>query len=96
MTSEAGFTPPDSPGAPGGPAGGAARGGKLSLVFLGLATTLAIIDATIVNVALPPISRSPGLSLAAGEWVVSGYGVTLAALLSASAGLPTGSASAGC
>ncbi|HEX9065658.1 MAG TPA: MFS transporter [Streptosporangiaceae bacterium] len=52
-----------------------------ALVFLGLATTLAIIDATIVNVALPSISRSLGLSLTAGEWVVSGYGVTLASLL---------------
>ena len=56
-------------------------GSRASLVFLGLATTLAIIDATIVNVALPSISRGLGLSLAAGEWVVSGYGVTLAALL---------------
>jgi EmrB/QacA subfamily drug resistance transporter len=54
---------------------------RLSLLFLGLATALAIIDATVVNSALPPISRHLGLSLSAGEWVVSGYGVSLAALL---------------
>ena len=69
-----------APGAETDGSGGAA-GSRLSLVFLGLATTLAIIDATIVNVALPPISRALGLSLSAGEWVVSGYGVTLASLL---------------
>ena len=54
---------------------------RASLAFLGLATALAIIDATIVNVALPPISRDLHLSLAGGEWIVSGYGLTLAALL---------------
>jgi EmrB/QacA subfamily drug resistance transporter len=52
-----------------------------ALVFLGLATTLAIIDATIVNVALPSISADIGLSLTAAEWVVSGYGLMLASLL---------------
>ncbi len=57
------------------------QGSRVALVFLGLATTLAIIDATIVNVALPSISADIGLSLSAGEWVVSGYGLTLAALL---------------
>jgi len=54
---------------------------RASLAFLGLATALAIIDATIVNVALPPISRDLHLTLAGGEWIVSGYGLTLAALL---------------
>ena len=53
----------------------------VALVFLGLATTLAIIDATIVNVALPQISQDLGLSLSAGEWVVSGYSVAVASLL---------------
>jgi EmrB/QacA subfamily drug resistance transporter len=54
---------------------------RASLAFLGLATALAIIDATIVNVALPPISRDLRLSLSSGEWIASGYGLTLAALL---------------
>ena len=54
---------------------------RFALVFLGMATALAIIDATIVNVALPSISADIGLSLSAGEWVVSGYGLTLASLL---------------
>src|SRR6478609_12168800 len=58
-----------------------ADGPRGALVFLGLATTLAIIDATIVNVALPSISADIGLTLTAGEWVVSGYGLTLASLL---------------
>ena len=58
-----------------------AGGPRGALVFLGLATTLAIIDATIVNVALPSISADIGLTLTAGEWVVSGYGLTLASLL---------------
>lgn len=57
------------------------QGSRGALVFLGLATTLAIIDATIVNVALPSISADIGLTLTAGEWVVSGYGLTLASLL---------------
>ena len=54
---------------------------RTSVAFLGLATALAIIDATIVNVALPPISRDLHLSLSGGEWIVSGYGLTLASLL---------------
>jgi EmrB/QacA subfamily drug resistance transporter len=54
---------------------------RLVLPFLGLATALAIIDATIVNVALPSITRGLHLSLSTGEWVVSGYTVTLATLL---------------
>jgi len=57
------------------------RGPRGALVFLGLATTLAIIDSTIVNVALPSISADIGLSLTAAEWVVSGYGLALASLL---------------
>ncbi len=61
-----------------GPSGTGPRG---ALVFLGLATTLAIIDATIVNVALPSISADIGLTLTAAEWVVSGYGLMLASLL---------------
>ena len=84
MSSEAELAYPPPGGQSGGasgPAAAPASAGKIALVFLRLATTLAIIDATIVNVALPPISRALGLSLAAGEWVVSGYGVTLAALL---------------
>ena len=56
-------------------------GPRGALVFLGLATTLAIIDSTIVNVALPSISADIGLSLTAAEWVVSGYGLALASLL---------------
>ncbi len=68
---------------PGGPTGPAQAGqpGRGALVFLGLATTLAIIDATIVNVALPSISADIGLTLTQGEWVVSGYGLMLASLL---------------
>jgi len=57
------------------------RGPRGALVFLGLATALAIIDSTIVNVALPSISADIGLSLTAAEWVVSGYGLALASLL---------------
>ena len=64
----------DHPPARSGPARGA-------LLFLGLATALAIIDATIVNVALPSISTDIGLTLTQGEWVVSGYGLMLASLL---------------
>ena len=57
------------------------RASRGALIFLGLATTLAIIDSTIVNVALPSISADIGLSLTAAEWVVSGYGLMLASLL---------------
>ena len=74
------MTEQQTPGGPTGPAqAGQPRRG--ALVFLGLATTLAIIDATIVNVALPSISADIGLTLTQGEWVVSGYGLMLASLL---------------
>lgn len=72
-----GVNDPSAGRSPGG-GDGASRG---ALVFLGLATTLAIIDATIVNVALPSISADIGLTLTQGEWVVSGYGLMLASLL---------------
>ncbi len=41
----------------------------------------ASIDATVVGIALPPISRSFHCSLGALQWVVTGYTLTLAAFL---------------
>jgi EmrB/QacA subfamily drug resistance transporter len=46
-----------------------------------LGSGVAAIDATVVGIALPPISRSFHASLGALQWVVTGYSLTLAAFL---------------
>ena len=43
--------------------------------------SLAFIDSTVVNVALPALQSSLGASLAGVQWVVEAYALTLAALL---------------
>src|SRR3954452_11703144 len=42
---------------------------------------MAFLDATAVNVALPSISRELGASLSALQWTITGYTLTLAALI---------------
>jgi EmrB/QacA subfamily drug resistance transporter len=46
-----------------------------------LASSMAFIDGTVVNVALPALQRSLGATLANGQWVIEAYELMLAALL---------------
>lgn len=51
------------------------------LVVAVLGSSLAFIDGTVVNVALPAIQRTLGASVAQAQWVVESYALLLAALL---------------
>src|ERR1700684_3428825 len=46
-----------------------------------LASSMAFIDGTVVNVALPALQRSLGATLANEQWIVEAYQLMLAALL---------------
>ena len=59
------------PGAHGRPGGGA-RPWSL-MVLLSVAQFMVILDATVVNVALPSIARSLGLAPGDLQWVVTAY-----------------------
>ncbi|MDJ1135635.1 MFS transporter [Streptomyces iconiensis] len=51
------------------------------LVAICLGTFMLLVDVTIVNVALPDMSRSLHASMASLQWIVDAYALTLAALL---------------
>ncbi|MDQ3875658.1 MAG: MFS transporter, partial [Actinomycetota bacterium] len=53
---------------------------RLTLVATVLGSSLAFIDATVVNVALPTIERDFQLGLAGAQWVVLSYSLALASL----------------
>ncbi len=71
--------------------GGAASGGTvagpahrslgLALVVIAMAQLMVVLDATIVNVALPDIQRALGFSGSGLEWVVNAYTLTFGGLL---------------
>jgi EmrB/QacA subfamily drug resistance transporter len=73
------------------PAGRAAGGGAaagpvqrhlgLALVVIATAQLMVVLDATIVNVALPDIQRALGFSGTGLEWVVNAYALTFGGLL---------------
>ena len=46
-----------------------------------LGSGIAALDATVVNIALPAIGRDFGTGVAALQWVMNGYTLTLAAFL---------------
>src|SRR5580658_2024826 len=46
-----------------------------------LASSMAFIDSTVVNVALPALQSSFGANVVDVQWVVEAYGLTLAALI---------------
>ncbi|WP_200261870.1 MFS transporter [Streptomyces sp. HSG2] len=55
--------------------------GRWVLLATVLGSTMALLDATVVNVALPHIGRDLDADLAALQWTVNGYMLTLAALI---------------
>jgi EmrB/QacA subfamily drug resistance transporter len=52
-----------------------------SLVFALLAMSIAVVDTTVLNVAVPTIGRELDASLPAVQWVITGYSITFACLL---------------
>jgi EmrB/QacA subfamily drug resistance transporter len=59
----------------------AGRGRWLGLLMLSLGLSMIVVDATIVNVAVPSIVRDLKLDGSAAEWIVSIYPLVFAALL---------------
>src|SRR5438445_13467231 len=54
---------------------------RLTLVACILGSGIALLDGTVVNVALPTIQRELGGGLAAQQWVANGYLLTLGSLI---------------
>src|ERR1700751_4008853 len=67
--------------APGVTAGRASRRLGLALLVIATAQLMVVLDATIVNVALPHIQQALGFSGSGLEWVVNAYAVTFGGLL---------------
>jgi len=55
--------------------------GRIVVATTVLGSAVTMLDGTIVNVALPTIGRDLGADLAGLQWVISGYALTLAALI---------------
>src|SRR6201995_2559891 len=58
-----------------------ASAGRWTLVSAVLGSSMAFMDGTVVNVALPAIQRSLDASGADAQWVIEAYALFLAALL---------------
>ena len=56
-------------------------GGRWLVAVTVLASGMAFLDSTAVNVALPSIGRDLGSSLSGLQWTVTGYTLTLASLI---------------
>src|SRR6266496_4451198 len=65
----------------GGTEGGGQRRLGLALVVIATAQLMVVLDATIVNVALPHIQQALGFSGSGLEWVVNAYALTFGGLL---------------
>jgi EmrB/QacA subfamily drug resistance transporter len=70
-----------NPVEPSAPAARVPRRLGLALVVIAAAQLMIVLDATIVNVALPHIERALGFSGAGLEWVVTAYALTFGSLL---------------
>ncbi|MFD4467245.1 MFS transporter [Rhodococcus sp. NPDC058505] len=57
------------------------RTGRAVILATVLGSSVAMLDATVVNLALPRIGEDLGASVADLQWVVSGYTLTLASLI---------------
>ncbi len=58
-----------------------ARVKRLTLIACIMGSGIVLLDGTVVNVALPTIQRALGGGLAAQQWVVNGYLLTLSSLI---------------
>src|SRR5450432_1075983 len=68
-------------GLPGNPARPASRHLGLALIVIATAQLMVVLDATIVNVALPHVQHALGFSGTGLEWVVNAYALTFGGLL---------------
>ena len=68
-------------GSPGAAAAGSNRRLDVALLVIGTAQLMVVLDATIVNVALPYIQRALGFSGTGLEWVVNAYALSFGGLL---------------
>jgi EmrB/QacA subfamily drug resistance transporter len=66
---------------PSGAAADAARRRWLILAVIGLAQLMVVLDATIVNIALPSVQRSLGFSTSERSWVITAYALAFGGLL---------------
>ncbi|NBM16870.1 MFS transporter [Streptomyces sp. GC420] len=66
---------------PGGPLRVGTGPGRWVLLATVLGSTMALLDSTVVNVALPRIGRDFDTDMAALQWTVNGYMLTLAGLI---------------
>src|SRR5271156_686101 len=64
-----------------GPEAGGSRGGFWVLVATILGSSMAFIDGTVVNVALPALQSSLHATVSDVQWVVEAYALMLASLL---------------
>src|SRR4051812_1643472 len=55
--------------------------GRWVLLATVLGTSLAFVDATVVNIALPSIGKSLDADAAGLQWTVNGYALSLASLI---------------
>lgn len=58
-----------------------AASARLTLIAAILGSAMVFVDGTVVNVALPPIQRDLGGGLAAQQWIVDAYLLTLGSLI---------------
>src|SRR4051795_7828805 len=64
-----------------GPARSGPAAGRWVLLATVLGSSLAFIDSTVVNIALPAIGRDLHADAADLQWTINGYGLSLAALI---------------
>jgi EmrB/QacA subfamily drug resistance transporter len=74
-------SPASGAASPATTAGGGNRRLGLALLVIATAQLMVVLDATIVNVALPHVQRALGFSGSGLEWVVNAYAVTFGGLL---------------
>ena len=70
---------PPAPGAPASPQAGNRR--WLVLAVIGMAQLMVVLDATIVNIALPSAQRALGFSTTDRQWVLTAYALAFGGLL---------------
>jgi hypothetical protein len=78
---------PGRTAAPAAAAPGAGPRTGLALLVIATAQLMVVLDATIVNVALPHIQRALGFSGSGLEWVVNAYALSAAVVLLACFGV---------
>src|SRR5581483_10423529 len=81
MSSAQSVTGASGRAAPGATAAGTPRYLGLALVVIATAQLMVVLDATIVNVALPDIQKALGFSGSGLEWVVNAYALTFGGFL---------------